>query len=43
MAQYYPTYHAFQCPSLNRRLSRQEYEEALKIARDVSPHFQLNF
>ncbi|HHT10912.1 MAG TPA: radical SAM protein, partial [Candidatus Atribacteria bacterium] len=27
MAQYYPTYHAFQCPSLNRRLSRQEYEE----------------
>jgi putative pyruvate formate lyase activating enzyme len=43
MAQYYPTYHAFQCPSLNRRLSRQEYEEALKIAHDVSPHFQLNF
>ena len=43
MPQYYPAYHAFQHPLLNRHLSRQEYQEALKIARSISPCFQLNF
>ena len=43
MAQYYPSYQAFHHPLLNRRLSRKEYEEACKIARDISPRFHLNF
>lgn len=43
MPQYYPAYQAFQHPLLNRRLSRQEYQEALKTARSISSSFQLNF
>jgi len=35
MAQYYPTYKAWQYPELARRITPKEYSEALKIARNL--------
>ncbi len=35
MAQYYPTYRAFEYPELSRRITRKEYMEVLKMARDL--------
>jgi putative pyruvate formate lyase activating enzyme len=32
MAQYYPCYKAFQIPSLARRISPAEFQEAIKLA-----------
>ena len=33
MAQYYPTYRAWEFPELSRRITREEYRKALEIAR----------
>ena len=33
MAQYYPTYRAWEHPELARRITREEYRQALELAR----------
>jgi len=40
MAQYYPAYEAYRYPPLNRRITREEYMEALEAARRASPRFR---
>ncbi|MBC7324141.1 MAG: radical SAM protein [Moorella sp. (in: Bacteria)] len=41
MNQYYPTYEAYRYGPLSRRITREEFKEALEAARRVSPHFRL--
>ncbi len=41
MEQYHPTYLANRYPEINRRITRQEYLEALAAARESSPGFHL--
>ncbi|NLW07207.1 MAG: radical SAM protein [Clostridia bacterium] len=41
MDQYYPTYLAYRYPEINRRVTAQEYHEAIAAARKASPQFNL--
>ncbi|QGP91045.1 Radical SAM superfamily protein [Neomoorella glycerini] len=41
MNQYYPAYEAYRYGPLSRRITREEFKEALKAARRASPHFRL--
>ena len=41
MGQYHPAYQAHRFPEINRRITREEYLEALAAARESSPGFQL--
>ncbi len=38
MDQYYPSYRAREVPSLTRRITREEYQEALRLAREAGLH-----
>lgn len=38
MDQYRPLYHAHQYPELNRRITRQEYQEVVELARSLGLH-----
>ncbi|MEW6614267.1 MAG: radical SAM protein [Thermodesulfobacteriota bacterium] len=38
MAQYRPVYRAYEFPELNRRVTSQEYQEAIRIARSTGLH-----
>ncbi|MDN5348239.1 MAG: putative pyruvate formate lyase activating enzyme [Clostridia bacterium] len=41
MDQYYPTYEAYRHLDLARRITREEFKEALEAAHRASPHFRL--
>jgi len=41
MGQYYPAGEAHRYPPLTRRITIEEYREALRLAYEVSPHFRL--
>lgn len=41
MDQYYPAYRAHRYPELARRVTGAEYLEALRAAREASPHFRM--
>ncbi|MGB9791613.1 MAG: radical SAM protein [Thermacetogeniaceae bacterium] len=41
MDQYYPTYLAYRYPELSRRITREEYREAVEAAKRASPEFHL--
>lgn len=41
MDQYYPEFKAGTYPELNRHISKDEYQAALKAAKKASPHFRL--
>ncbi|MFQ6117925.1 MAG: radical SAM protein [Candidatus Bipolaricaulia bacterium] len=38
MAQYHPCYKAFDYPELSRRITREEYDEAIEVALDLGLH-----
>ena len=38
MAQYYPTWRAYRYPELSRRITPEEYREALELARTLGLH-----
>lgn len=41
MDQYYPTYLAYRYPELSRRITREEYREAVEAAKRASPDFHI--
>lgn len=41
MSQYYPAGEAHRYPPLTRRITMEEYREALRLAYETSPHFRL--
>lgn len=41
MDQYYPTYLAYRYPEISRRISREEFKEAVAAAKSASPQFHL--
>ncbi len=42
MDQYHPCFHADEIPLLRRRITSNEYQQAIREARDISPRFRLD-